>query len=59
MRSIRHLIGGVPVGGSTAAPVHDPATGQQTAEVVLGRRAEADAAVGAAEAPGVAFPTAR
>ncbi|MFG1851050.1 CoA-acylating methylmalonate-semialdehyde dehydrogenase [Actinomadura geliboluensis] len=48
MRSIQHRIGGVPVGGSTAAPVHDPATGQQTGEVVLGRRAEVDAAVGAA-----------
>ncbi|WP_396452528.1 CoA-acylating methylmalonate-semialdehyde dehydrogenase [Actinomadura sp.] len=48
MRSIQHRIGGVPVGGSAAAPVHDPATGQQTAEVVLGRRAEVDAAVGAA-----------
>ncbi|MGW5417421.1 CoA-acylating methylmalonate-semialdehyde dehydrogenase [Actinomadura geliboluensis] len=48
MRSIQHRIGGVPVGGSTTAPVHDPATGQQTGEVVLGRRAEVDAAVGAA-----------
>jgi malonate-semialdehyde dehydrogenase (acetylating)/methylmalonate-semialdehyde dehydrogenase len=48
MRSIQHRIGGVPVGGSAAAPVHDPATGQQTAEVVLGRRAEVDAAAGAA-----------
>ncbi|MFF4238685.1 CoA-acylating methylmalonate-semialdehyde dehydrogenase [Actinomadura geliboluensis] len=48
MRSIQHRIGGVPVGGSTAAPVHDPATGKQTGEVVLGRRAEVDAAVGAA-----------
>ncbi|TDD67709.1 CoA-acylating methylmalonate-semialdehyde dehydrogenase [Actinomadura darangshiensis] len=48
MRSIQHRIGGVPVGGSTAAAVHDPATGQQTGEVVLGRHAEVDAAVGSA-----------
>ncbi|MFB4310555.1 CoA-acylating methylmalonate-semialdehyde dehydrogenase [Actinomadura sp. GTD37] len=48
MRSIQHRIGGLAVGGSVAAPVHDPATGRQTAEVVLGRRAEVDAAVGAA-----------
>ncbi|XNL78339.1 CoA-acylating methylmalonate-semialdehyde dehydrogenase [Actinomadura madurae] len=48
MRSIQHWIGGVPVGGSTLAAVHDPATGHQTGEVVLGRRAEVDAAVDAA-----------
>ena len=48
MRSIQHWIGGAPVGGSVTSPVHDPATGQQTGEVVLGRRAEVDAAVGAA-----------
>ncbi|MER7542332.1 CoA-acylating methylmalonate-semialdehyde dehydrogenase [Spirillospora sp. NPDC127506] len=48
MRSIQHRIGGVPVGGSAAAPVHDPATGRQAAEVVVGGRADADAAVGAA-----------
>ncbi|WP_373292922.1 CoA-acylating methylmalonate-semialdehyde dehydrogenase [Actinomadura citrea] len=48
MRSIQHWIGGVPVGGSTSAAVHDPATGLQSGEVVLGRRAEVDLAVGAA-----------
>ncbi|GGQ47357.1 malonate-semialdehyde dehydrogenase (acetylating)/methylmalonate-semialdehyde dehydrogenase [Actinomadura coerulea] len=48
MRSIQHWIGGVPVGGSTSAAVHDPATGLQSGEVVLGRRAEVDLAVGTA-----------
>jgi malonate-semialdehyde dehydrogenase (acetylating) / methylmalonate-semialdehyde dehydrogenase len=48
MRSIQHRIGGVPVGGSTTAAVHDPATGRRTGEVVLGRRAEVDVAVSTA-----------
>ncbi|MGI5200718.1 CoA-acylating methylmalonate-semialdehyde dehydrogenase [Spirillospora sp. CA-108201] len=49
MRSIQHWIGGAPVGGSASAAVHDPATGRQAGEVVLGRRAEVDLAVGTAE----------
>ncbi|MFD0689690.1 CoA-acylating methylmalonate-semialdehyde dehydrogenase [Actinomadura fibrosa] len=48
MRSIQHWIDGAPVGGSTAAPLHDPATGRPSGEVLLGRRAEVDAAVAAA-----------
>ncbi|MGI5325370.1 CoA-acylating methylmalonate-semialdehyde dehydrogenase [Actinomadura nitritigenes] len=48
MSLIQHRIGGVEVGGGSTAPVHDPATGEQAGEVVLGRAAEVDAAVGAA-----------
>jgi malonate-semialdehyde dehydrogenase (acetylating) / methylmalonate-semialdehyde dehydrogenase len=48
MSLIQHRIGGVEVGGGSTAPVHDPATGKQAGEVVLGRAAEVDAAVGAA-----------
>ena len=50
LRTIRHRIGGEETaGGSTrTAPVWDPATGQQQAEVLLAERADVDAAVAAA-----------
>jgi malonate-semialdehyde dehydrogenase (acetylating)/methylmalonate-semialdehyde dehydrogenase len=52
LRTIRHRIGGEETaGGSTrTAPVWDPATGQQQAEVLLAERADVDAAVAAARA---------
>ncbi|HTK60733.1 MAG TPA: CoA-acylating methylmalonate-semialdehyde dehydrogenase [Pseudonocardia sp.] len=47
MRTISHWIGGKPVPGSgeRTAPVWNPATGQQQAEVPLASREEVDAAV--------------
>ncbi|GAA2151713.1 CoA-acylating methylmalonate-semialdehyde dehydrogenase [Actinomadura napierensis] len=48
MSLIQHRIGGVQVGGSVTAPVHDPAAGTPVGEVVLGRAPEVDAAVTAA-----------
>ncbi|HEX6254898.1 MAG TPA: CoA-acylating methylmalonate-semialdehyde dehydrogenase [Euzebyales bacterium] len=52
MRTIKHWINGEPaIGDSTrAAPVWNPATGQQQAEVVLASTTDVDAAVGAAAA---------
>jgi malonate-semialdehyde dehydrogenase (acetylating)/methylmalonate-semialdehyde dehydrogenase len=52
MRTIEHWIGGKPTSGSSAgtAPVWDPATGAQQAEVVLGSRADVDEAVRVAAA---------
>jgi len=49
-RTIRHRIGGEETGGSSTrtAPVWDPATGEQQAEVVLAKPADVDAAVAAA-----------
>ncbi|NBU25477.1 MAG: CoA-acylating methylmalonate-semialdehyde dehydrogenase [Gammaproteobacteria bacterium] len=55
MKQISHVIGGktVEVRGARTAPVFNPATGAQTAEVQLAGAAEVDAAVAAARA---AFP---
>ena len=55
MKQISHVIGGqsVEVRGGRTAPVFNPATGAQTAEVQLAGAAEVDAAVAAARA---AFP---
>ena len=55
MKKISHVIGGksVEVRGDRTAPVFNPATGAQTAEVQLASAAEVDAAVAAARA---AFP---
>ena len=55
MKTISHWIDGRIVESTSGrtAPVFDPATGQQTAEVALGSIAELDAAVAAAKA---AFP---
>jgi malonate-semialdehyde dehydrogenase (acetylating) / methylmalonate-semialdehyde dehydrogenase len=52
MRSIEHWIGGKPTSGSPtgSAPVWDPATGDQQAEVVLGSAADVDEAVRVATA---------
>ena len=52
MNRIPHWIGGSPTTGCSerTSPVHDPATGRQTAEVVLAGRADVDAAVGTAAA---------
>ena len=52
MRTIEHWIGGKPSSGtpSGAAPVWDPATGIQQAEVVLGTAADVDEAVRVAAA---------
>jgi malonate-semialdehyde dehydrogenase (acetylating) / methylmalonate-semialdehyde dehydrogenase len=49
-RTIRHRIGGEETGGSSTrtAPVWDPATGEQQAEVVLAEPADVDAAIAAA-----------
>jgi malonate-semialdehyde dehydrogenase (acetylating)/methylmalonate-semialdehyde dehydrogenase len=51
-RTIRHRIGGEETsGGSTrTAPVWDPATGEQQAEVLLAEPADVDAAIAAARA---------
>ncbi|MWA07618.1 CoA-acylating methylmalonate-semialdehyde dehydrogenase [Actinomadura sp. LD22] len=48
MSLIQHRIGGAEVGGGATAPLHDPATGERTGEVVLGRAADVDAAARAA-----------
>jgi malonate-semialdehyde dehydrogenase (acetylating)/methylmalonate-semialdehyde dehydrogenase len=52
MRTLEHWIGGKPAGGSPSgtAPVWDPATGAQQAEVVLGSSADVDEAVRVASA---------
>jgi malonate-semialdehyde dehydrogenase (acetylating) / methylmalonate-semialdehyde dehydrogenase len=52
MRTIEHWIGGKPTSGtpSGTAPVWDPATGSQQAEVVLGSAADVDEAVRVAAA---------
>jgi malonate-semialdehyde dehydrogenase (acetylating) / methylmalonate-semialdehyde dehydrogenase len=52
MRTIEHWIGGKPTSGSPTgtAPVWDPATGDQQAEVVLGSAADVDEAVRVATA---------
>src|SRR5690242_3727929 len=50
MKTVQHWIGGsATVGASTrTAPVFDPATGQQRAEVLLAETGDVDAAVAAA-----------
>ena len=54
-RLLRHWVGGRAVdGGARTAPVYNPATGEQVAEVPLAGREEVDAAVAAARA---AFPS--
>ena len=55
MKRLQHWIGGRSVAGTSGrtAPVHDPATGEQSAEVDLASAAEVDTAVAAAKA---AFP---
>jgi malonate-semialdehyde dehydrogenase (acetylating)/methylmalonate-semialdehyde dehydrogenase len=55
METIRHRIGGEETSGASSrtAPVWDPATGEQQAEVLLAEAADIDAAVTAARA---AFP---
>jgi malonate-semialdehyde dehydrogenase (acetylating) / methylmalonate-semialdehyde dehydrogenase len=52
MRTIEHWIGGKPTAGSPTgtAPVWDPATGDQQAEVLLGSAADVDEAVRVAAA---------
>ena len=52
MKTISHVIGGksVEVRGGRTAPVFNPATGAQTAEVQLASAVEVDAAVAAARA---------
>lgn len=52
MKTIPHWIGGKPTDGHSTrtAPVHDPATGVVTAEVLLADRTDVDAAVAAAAA---------
>ena len=51
-RTIRHRIGGKETSGASSrtAPVWDPATGEQQAEVLLAEPADVDAAVAAARA---------
>ena len=53
MMQIPHLIAGKAVTSAAASPVFNPATGEQTATVASGGKAEIDAAVAAAQA---AFP---
>jgi malonate-semialdehyde dehydrogenase (acetylating)/methylmalonate-semialdehyde dehydrogenase len=52
MATINHIIGGRETTGQTGntAPVYNPATGEQIAEVVMGSAAEVNAAVAAAKA---------
>jgi malonate-semialdehyde dehydrogenase (acetylating)/methylmalonate-semialdehyde dehydrogenase len=52
LRTIRHRIGGAETSGSSTrtAPVWNPATGEQQAEVLLTEAADVDAAVKAARA---------
>src|SRR2546430_6739552 len=50
MRRIAHIISGKMAAGSGSTPVFNPATGEQTAEVASGGKAEIDAAVTAARA---------
>jgi malonate-semialdehyde dehydrogenase (acetylating)/methylmalonate-semialdehyde dehydrogenase len=49
-KTIQHRIGGAetPGGSTRTAPVWNPATGEQQAEVLLAERADVDAAVAAA-----------
>ncbi|MEQ0565262.1 CoA-acylating methylmalonate-semialdehyde dehydrogenase [Amycolatopsis sp. NEAU-NG30] len=56
MNTIEHWINGAatPAGSTRTAPVFDPATGQQRAEVLLAEASDVDAAVAAA---GTAFET--
>ena len=51
MKTIKHIIGGQETIGNTgqSQPVYNPATGEQSASVVLGEAAEVDAAVQAAK----------
>jgi malonate-semialdehyde dehydrogenase (acetylating)/methylmalonate-semialdehyde dehydrogenase len=51
LKTIRHRIGGREIAGSSGrtAPVYDPATGAQQAEVVLADAQDVDAAVAAAQ----------
>ena len=51
LRTIQHRIGGQETAGASTrtAPVWDPATGQQQAEVLLAERTDVDAAVQAAK----------
>src|SRR4029077_16309030 len=51
-RVVKHWVGGEETGGvsTRTAPVWDPATGEQQAEVVLAEPADVDAAVAAARA---------
>ncbi len=53
MKTLPHLIAGKPVTSAATSPVFNPATGEQTASVPSGGKAEIDAAVTAARA---AFP---
>jgi len=56
MNRIEHIIGGKSMsGGDGAAPVFNPATGQQCSEVLLGGRREIDAAVATAKEAGKAW----
>jgi len=50
MKTIKHIIGGVYSTGSTTEtqPVYNPATGEQSGAVVLGAKADVDAAAAAA-----------
>ncbi|WP_405855717.1 CoA-acylating methylmalonate-semialdehyde dehydrogenase [Streptomyces sp. NBC_01515] len=48
MKTIQHWIDGTAVPGTDTAPVFDPATGRQQAQVVLGGTADVDTAVTAA-----------
>ncbi len=50
MKTIKHIVGGQETAGASgkSQPVCNPATGEQSGEVVLGRAAEVDAAVKAA-----------
>src|SRR6218665_1977585 len=53
MKTIPHLIAARPVTSAATSPVFNPATGEETARVASGGKAEMDAAVAAAQA---AFP---
>jgi len=55
MKRTRHYIGGTETSGRSnrTGPIYDPATGEQTGEVVFGSAADVDAAVASAAA---AFP---
>ncbi|TGB14747.1 CoA-acylating methylmalonate-semialdehyde dehydrogenase [Streptomyces sp. MZ04] len=48
MKTIQHWLGGSPAAGADTVPVFNPATGRETARVVLGGLADVDAAVIAA-----------
>ncbi|HEX2759534.1 MAG TPA: aldehyde dehydrogenase family protein, partial [Rhizomicrobium sp.] len=59
MTIIPHIIGGKALAGSGGSPVFNPATGERSATVLSGGKAEVDAAVAAARAalPGWAMTT--